>query len=797
MFKSYVLIALRNLKKQKAYSFINIIGMAVGMAGFILFALMAGVKLRADKFHENADNIYSVVQVFETENKEEQHLAFAPGPMAEALRAEFPEIADATRVYPAGRITLKRGDDTFFEQSMLFVDPSFMSVFSFDMSAGDPETALQEPYSMVMSEAAAEKYFGDDDPIGKVLTLQKDIILTVTGVSKNITRTSSIKFDFLVSMETTRAFSGILDDWSTHRMSTFLLFPDWFDQARFEERLPAFLSRHFGDSPDSPQQIYLYPFLDFRLKSQHITSLMGSSSPASVYVILSIGVLLLLVVSINFVNLSTVRSMHRTKEIGLRKVIGARRPQLIMQFLGESTVLSFIAIPLAIILYEVIHPIFYAYMGDFALVSFIPQVSNSIWNYPFLLKYLLVAALLTGFFSGLYPAFFLSSFQPLHVLKENFKPGRKKKRGSKAMIVFQFSLSVIFIACAALLKYQTGHLLEADFGYNREKVAFVQLGKESLDKIDVLKTEIARHRDVVRVSAAGNLPIVWDSPTQVRLPEVAEDESFTMEAYGVDYGLVETLELQMKEGRTFSKDFADKNSLILNETAVKKLEWENPIGKQLVVDGKTGTVVGITKDFIFADIGFEMPPAVLYLETENLSVLLVKYSSADGFPDLRKYIKEQWVGLMPDQPFECLTLSEYFGRIFGLLGKLTGFFNMIGMTAVLFSCLGLMGLATYLTERRTKEIGIRKVLGASSLNIMWRMTREFLLLVIIANAIALGLITLGWNKALQTGLLFITPINAGTYILAVSVSLLTAFLAVASQTLKAAWANPANSLRYE
>jgi putative ABC transport system permease protein len=797
MLKSYILIALRNLKKQKVYSLINIIGMAVGMAGFILFGLVAGVKLRADKFHENADKIYSMVQVFQTENKEARHLAFAPGPMAEALRADFPEIEEMTRVYPAGRITLKRGEDTFFERAMLFVEPAFLSMFSFKMAAGNPETALQEPYSLVVSEAAAEKYFGDDDPIGRVLTFQKDIILTVTGVTKNITRTSSIKFDFLVSLETARAFSDILDDWSTHRMATFVLVPDGFDQAHFEKRLPAFLAKHFDDSESSPKQMYLFPFLDFRLKSTHITSLMGSSSPASVYIMLSIGVLLLLVVSINFINLATVRSMHRTKEIGLRKVIGARRPQLILQFLGESTVLAVIAIPFAIILYEIIHPIFYAYMGDIILVSFVPQVSNSIWNYPFLLKYLVVAAILTGLFSGLYPALFLSSFQPLQVLKENFKPGRKKKRGSKIMIIFQFSLSVIFIACAALLRYQSGHFLEADLGFNREKVAFVQLGKESRDKLEVLKTEISRHPEVVHVSAAGNLPFVWDSPTQVRLPDAAEDESFTMEAYGVDYGLIETLMLQIKEGRSFARDFADKNSLILNDTAVKKLGWKNPIGKQLVVGNKTGTVIGVTEDFLFADIGFEMPAAVLYLEPENLSVLLVKYSSVAGFPDLRDHIKEQWISLLPDQPFECLTLSEFFGRVFGLLGKLTGFLNMIGMTAILFSCLGLMGLATYLTERRTKEIGIRKVLGASSLNIMWKMTREFLLLVTIANVIALALITFGWSKALQTGLLFITPINAGTYILAVSVSLFTAFLAVTSQTLRAAWANPANSLRYE
>jgi putative ABC transport system permease protein len=797
MLKNYVLIALRNLKKQKAFSLINIVGMAVGMAGFALFALMAGVKLRADKFHENADRIYSVVQVFDTENKEERHLAFTPGPMAEALRSDFAEIMETTRVYPAGRITLKRGDDIFSERSMLFVDPSFLSVFSFEMTPGDPKTALCEPYTMVLSEAAAEKYFGDDDPIGKTLIFQKDVTLKVTGVTKNIARTSSIKFDFLVSMETLNSLSGILNDWSLHRVATFLLVPERFDQALFEERLPAFLAKYFDVSPDSPKQIYLYPFLDFRLKSQHITSLMGSSSQTAVTIFFSIGVLLLLVVSINFVNLLTVRSMHRTKEIGLRKVIGARRSQLILQFLGESTILSFIAIPFAIILYEIIHPIFYAYMGNFALVSFVPHVSNSIWNYPFLLKYLVVAAILTGIFSGLYPALVLSKFQPLHVLKENYKPGRKKKRGSKAMIVFQFALSVIFIACAALLKNQAGHLFEADFGFSRENVAFVRFGEEARNRIEVLKTEIARYPGVTSVSASSNLPVVWESPTPVRLPDAAKDESFTMEAYGVDYGFVETLELRMRGGRSFSRDFADRNSLILNEAALKKLEWKNPIGRQLVVGGRTGTVIGIVEDFLFADIEFKIPPAVLFMDQENCSVLLVKYSSPNGFPDLREHIKGLWIDLVPGQPFECMTLSEFFVRIFGLLDKITGFLNMIGVTAVLLSCLGLLGLASYLTGRRTKEIGIRKVLGASSMNIMWKMTREYLFLVASANVIALGLITYGWSKALQTGLLFITPINAGTYIIAVSLSLLTAFFAVASQTMKASWANPALSIRYE
>ena len=796
MFKSYFLIALRNLKKQKAFSLINIAGMAVGMAGFALFALVAGVKLNADKFHENADRIYSVVQVVQSENKEEVHLAFTPGPIAEALRLEFPEIEDVVRVYPGGRMTFKRGDESFFETDILFVDPAFLSMFSFKMAAGNPEVALSEPYSIVLSEAAAIKYFGDEDPMGKVLTIEKGINVKVKGVTRNITRTSSIRFDFLLSMETIRAVSGILDDWTTSRTAAFLLVPDGFDRHRFEERFPAFLAKYFEGYPESPQRMYLFPFLDFRLKSSHITSLVASS-PVSVFVTLSIGVLLLVIVSINFINLSTVRYMHRTKEIGLRKVVGARRSQLIVQFLGESLLLSFMAIPAAIILYELIHPIFYAYMGNFALISFIPQVSNSILNYPFLLKYLVVAAILTGIFSGLYPAFFLSSFQPLEVLKERFKPGRKKKRGSKVMIVFQFAFSVIFIASAGILKNQFGRLWEADMGYNRERVAVVQLGEEARNKLEVLKTEISRHPDVVQVSAAGNLPLVWEDEQPVRLPDVPEDEAFNMQAYGVDYGFIEALEMQVKEGRSFSRDFPDKRNFVLSETAVQKLGWENSLGKQLTVGDQTGTVIGVVKDFLFADIGFEIPPAVLYLDQENLNVMLVKFSSSDRFSDLREFIKSQWLALTPDVPFECMTLAEYSENVFGLLAKIANFLSMIGLTAVLFSSLGLLGLATYLVERRTKEIGIRKALGASSMNIMWKMTREFLILVAIANVISLGLVYYGWQKVLQTGLVFFTNISAGTYILAVFVSLFTALLAVSTRTLKAATANPAESLRYE
>jgi putative ABC transport system permease protein len=328
-------------------------------------------------------------------------------------------------------------------------------------------------------------------------------------------------------------------------------------------------------------------------------------------------------------------------------------------------------------------------------------------------------------------------------------------------------------------------------------VAVIQLGEEVRNRLEVLKTEISSHPDVVQVSASGNLPLDWESEESVRIPDVPEDEAFTMKAYGIDYGFIEALEMQIKEGRSFSGDFGDRQSFVLSETAVQKLNWENPLGKQLTVGDQTGTVIGVVKDFLFADIGFEIPPAFLYLERENLNFMLVKFTSSERFPDLRKFIKAQRQVSMPDFPFECMTLTEYSENIFGVLTKFANFLRMIGLTAVLFSSLGLLGLATYLVERRTKEIGIRKVLGASSMNIMWKVTREFLIPVVIANVISVGLVYYGWQKVLQTGLVFITDINAGTYIFALLVTVFTAVLAVASQTMKAVRANPADSLRYE
>jgi putative ABC transport system permease protein len=363
--------------------------------------------------------------------------------------------------------------------------------------------------------------------------------------------------------------------------------------------------------------------------------------------------------------------------------------------------------------------------------------------------------------------------------------------------VTQFSLSIILIAFASLLKDQLDHLLKADFGYNRERVAVVKLSDESRSKLEAIKTEVSHHPGINFVSASANLPLIWSSPHRAILPGQNEQDAKTIEAYGVDYNFIEALEMKMINGRSFSLEKKDINNFILNESAIKRLNLKSPIGKQITIGDRTGLVIGVVKDFLFADIGFEIPPAALLLEPENLNYLLVKYSTAHHFKEIEHLLKEQWQAFFPNLPYDCTSIDNYFKDVLGLVSRISGFFGLIGFVAIFFSCLGLLGLVSYLVERRTKEIGIRKVLGASMINVTWTMIRGFIMLVVIANIIGLSIIYFGWNRVLQTGILYMKEISAGTYLFVIFLSFFTALIAVGSQTVKAAVANPVESLRYE
>jgi putative ABC transport system permease protein len=468
-----------------------------------------------------------------------------------------------------------------------------------------------------------------------------------------------------------------------------------------------------------------------------------------------------------------------------------------MQYLGESLLTAFIALPLAIVLFEFLYPLFLTYMNEAIPSGNMPHVSFSMWGYPFLFKYFLATTIFVGLISGIYPAFYLSSFRPLLVLKGRFQSGRKKRLGSKVMIIFQFIFSIIFIAFAGIINDQFENLKGSNFGFNRDGIAAVSLSEEARSSRTLLQNTFSQNPEITSISAAAGLPVVWISPARVSEPDNQPDESTAMEAYGVDYGLVEMLNIKIVNGRSFSREFTDDNSVIITETAASKLKWDNPLGKRLTVGDRTGTVVGVARDFVFGDIGFEMEPAILFLEKENLNYILLKYSSVNTFESIRDKLESQWSNIAPNLPFECVTLDDYFQNTLGLMNKLAGFFKLIGIIAIFFSSLGLFGLTSYMIERRTKEIGIRKVLGASLNRVFWTITREFIILVAVANLIGLSIIYLAWNRLLQTGLLFITGIGPGIYLSVIFITIFIAVIAVISQTFKAALSNPVDALRHE
>jgi len=788
MLSNYIKTAWRHLTKHKIYSAITISGLVLGLGVFILFALILFSQSNFDSFHKNADRIYCVVQVLSRGVERDHHSAITPAPLKDTLLAEFPEIEKAARFSPQGRLVVRHGDKLFYENRIRFADADFLSIFSFNLIKGQPETVLSNPYFIVLTETSALKYFGNEDPIGKSLTINNDFDVVVTGIIEDIPMNSSIRFDFLVSMETAGAMNIRMDDWSDNNQATFLLLSDGVNPTQLDAKLSALIQRYYPDSPESPHRLYLHPLQDFRLNSAEIDCY-WSNARISYVAIWIVAVLILIIACINFMNLSTASYTVRANEVGMRKVIGAKRMQLIKQFLGESILMAFISLPAAMLFSEIARPGMIAILGG----NFIA----SIWELPSVLILTLGVTILTGFFAGSYPAFYVSAFQAVQVFKGRLIKGKKGSRFRKILVVTQFTFSILLILMTIITIKQTKHNLNVDLGFDRSGIIAANLNREARNEIDVLKKELVRHADIVSVSAAAAIPIEWDTEEQVVPEGVAKEDAFNMNTYAVDYGFIEMLGIKIRQGRSFSQDFTDVNSFIINETAAEQLQWENPIGKQLVIGEKKGRIIGVTEDYHFKSIFLsQITPAVLYLDPDGLNFVYVKVSSPDKISSAAEYMKKQWNILVPNQPLEYETLENAFQDMNSgdRTAQLTG---ALGAMAIFLSCLGLFGLSSYAIERRIKEIGIRKVLGASVSGIVKMLVKDFMKLVIIANIIAIPIAYFFMNWLIHFIYSYPTNIGAGVFILCTILSLLVAFLTVSFLTIKSALLNPAESLRYE
>ncbi len=792
MFKNYVISAFRNLERNKIYSLINITGLAVGLAIFILFAVITGFNTEADRFHKNADRIYAVVQVCPSIIEGEQHTAFTPSPLLPTLLAEFSQIEMGARAFPGGRMIIKHKEHIFYENNILFADPNFLSIFSFDLIAGDPSEVLADPFSIVITEKMAQKYFGDANPLGETLMLNSETPVTISGILKTVDDNySSIEFDCLVSMETAGQFVTWMNDWKTNHQGCFLLLARGTDPTGLEERFPMILQKYYPNTPDTPKKLYLLPLSDFRLHSEHIASFWYSTEEFLNYVLMITATLILLIVCINFINLSTARYMNRIKEVGLRKVVGAQRLQLMKQFLSESVIMAIIALPIAVVIYDIMIQ---------AIQRFLVQDQGElvVWNHPFLYTYLFPVTILVGLFAGFYPAVFLSSFRPVRLFKKNMKEGKKGARLRKLLVVSQFAMAVLLIVLTLYWKQTHNYFFSADMGYNRENVVTVKLTKENLKELDLLRERISRHADIISVSASEALPISWENEKEVVPEGHSESEAFKSEVYDVDYGFTRTLGIEIKQGREFLKEYNDKDNVIINELLADQMSWTVPIGKKLTIDGEMKTIVGIATYFHFKSVNYGTGPAVLRLNPENTNYLLIRYSSATRLQDIIGQIEEDWRDVVPNYPLESVTLENYFrddfrgDRIFLII------FGFVDGIVIFVSGLGLLGLASYTVQRRTKEIGIRKTLGASVPGIIQLLLREFIILVIIANLIAIPVSYFICKSLFQYRLPhYRVPLGADVFILAALITCFTAVVAIVYQTQRAARANPVESLRYE
>ena len=783
MIKNYLKTALRNIKRAKMYSVLNIMGLAVGMGSCFLIFLFIQHELSFDKFHEKYDQIYRVAVKWEREGGS-QIGQTTPAPVAPALLNDLPEVKQAVRVESQEVIVRYQGE-SFVERKLLMVDPSFFVVFNFPLIRGNPDTALNNLHSIILTESAVSKYFGEEEPLGKILNIAENFDFEVTGVAKNPPSNSHIDFDFLVRFDFINSYThfNYMGSWGAWNFHTYIVLQENYPASKFEEKSPAFLNTYRGDA-ENPKGLLLNPLTSINLETH--------GRLKYIYFFSAVAVIILILACINFMNLTIARSSERIKEIGMRKVIGAGKQQLIKQFLGESAVLAFLALPLALLLVYLVLPAFNS-VADTQLQS------NYFQNWLFICRMFAISAMV-GLVSGSYPSFYLSSINPVQSLKGKLRSGVKASTMRNLLVVFQFSVSIVLIISAVTVSHQIHFIHHKDMGFNKDSIVNVPIYESSLrKKSEDIKSELLQNQNISKVCVSSfslgshpNQSVDWEG----RNP----GEELMMAWYSVDCDFIDTFGLEIKEGRDFSMDFPSdvKSAYILNEAAVKVLGWEQAVGKQFRVDRADtlmGRVVGVMKDFHFASLHQSIRPLALILEPKRgyyLSLMI----SLRNMDNTLSFIKSKFKEFAPNAPFTYSFIDKEIAEMYVEEDRLGTLINAFSVLAVFIACLGLLGLASSSINRRTKEIGVRKVLGASVPNLFMLLIKDFTKLVFIANIFAMPIAFYAMNRWLQN---FACRIGLEWWLFVVSalVALIISIITVSYHTLKAAVSDPVVSLRYE
>ncbi|UCC40625.1 MAG: ABC transporter permease [Candidatus Aminicenantes bacterium] len=807
MFKNYIKTALRNLFKHKGYSLINILGLSIGMAACLLILLFVYDELSYDSYNENADRIFRVAGSFRYGGRDFD-IATVPAPMAGVLIDEYPEIEDAVRFRQSGSLIVQYGDNIFKETRVSYADPSLFDVFTIPLLKGNQETVLSSPNTLILSRNTAEKYFRDEDPIGKTLKIDDRDDYRVTGVFEEIPDNSHFHLDIILSMSSLPDSKNTF--WLNMNFLTYILLQKGTDPKALEPKLENIIIKYMGPQiekfmgrsmeklaadGDMRGEYYLQSIKDIHLHSDLLGEMEPNSDIKYVYIFSAIALFILIIASINFMNLSTARSAGRAKEVGIRKVLGSYRKQLVGQFLTESMILSFISMAIAVLLVRFAVPLFNNLSGKSLEISDLASGSMPL--------VLILIPILTGFLAGCYPSFFISAFQPANVLKGQMRTGVKTGPLRSGLVIFQFTASIILIIGTFVVYNQLHFIQNKKLGFNKEQVLILNNTYLLGNQVESFKNAMLSYPRIIGATVSGYLPIPSNRNVSSVFPggKTSSEKSTSIQNWIVDHDYIKTLDMKILEGRDFSRDFStDTSAAIINQAAAQQFDWEEPLNKKLgrVTTTQGGisihTVIGGVEDFHYESLRNTIGPLVMFLGDSN-NMISFRIETEDISETIGLFSKK-WKEFLPNQPFEYMFMDERFNDMYSTEQRIGKIFGVFAALAVFVGCLGLFGLAAFTAEQRTKEIGIRKILGASAPGIIRLLLKEFIILVSIANIIAWPIAFFAMSRWLRD-FAYKISLSVWIFFLAGLVTLFIALLTVSYQAIRAALSDPVKSLRYE
>ena len=812
MFTNFIKIAFRNIIKHKSYVFINVLGLSIGIVCSILIVLFVLQELSYDKFNKNFKRIYRVYLSGKIGTSEITG-AWTAAPTARTFIQDFPEVEDAVRMQNWGEVVVKVEDRSFIEKRFMIADSSFFNIFSIPLLQGDPSTALNKPHTVVITRETAQKYFGDEDPVGKTINVNTDTAyFTITGIIDKVPVNAHFEFDLLASFLTHGRAND--DFWLSNSFLTYILLKEGTNANELEGKIPALLEKYIGPqlmevlgitleefaAAGNSYGLYLQPLADIHLNPEIQHGLKPSNDKKYIYIFSMIAFLIILLASINYMNLSTAQSANRSREVGLRKVVGSTRKSLVIQFLVESVVLTIIALILAVIIVEYFLPYFNRIIDL--------QLSVHYFNNWYIIPGLLLIAILIGILAGIYPSLFLATFRPVQILSGKLKQGSKSGILRSILVIIQFFISVLIILCTIIIYRQINYMLNKDLGFRKEQLLVLRraeaIGKE---KIQVFKQEIKKYPGVINATNSTAIPGYPNSNNGFLVEGWSPDKTVLMQVNWVDYNYFDTYELKLKEeaGRFHSEEYAtDTAAAVINESAVGQFGLEKPLEIRFMQPTDTAQtfnylqVIGVVKNFHYQSLHEDIYPHVFLHKPESWGwggYITIRISP-DNMNETIKNIENTWEKFTSNDPIQYFFLDEEFNKIYQEEKRTSKLSLGFAILAIFIACLGLYGLTSFAAEKKTKEIGIRKVMGASISKIIVLFLREIAGLIFVSTLIAWPLAFFFMKNWLQN-FYYRIDLSFIEFLLSFLIVLVIAFITVSYTVYSAAVKNPVKALQYE